>query len=72
MRLVLRPIAPHARLILGERAMAHLDFGDIDGRLRRWRLLLDIKLHHKQQMVIAGAIASLTIVVVAAAMMTQL
>ena len=52
--------------------MANLDFGAIDGRLRRWRLLLDIKLHHKQQMVIAGAIASLTIVVVAAAMMTQL
>jgi hypothetical protein len=52
--------------------MANLDFADFDGRLRQLRLMLDLRLHRRLRAVAAAAIASLTIIVVAAAMMTQL
>ena len=52
--------------------MANLDFAELDGQLRRLRLVLDMKLHRRLRAVAAAAIASLTIIVVAAAMMTQI
>ena len=51
--------------------MANLDFADIDGRLRRLRLVLDLGMQRRLRAIAAAAIASMTIIVVAAAMMTQ-
>jgi hypothetical protein len=51
--------------------VAHIDFSDFDHRLRQWRLTLDLRTRRRMYPVIAGAIASLTIITIAATMMAQ-
>jgi hypothetical protein len=63
---------PHPRGIPGRGFVAHIDFSDFDHRLRQWRLTLDLRTRRRIYPVIAGAIASLTIITIAATMMTQL
>ena len=52
--------------------MAHLDFSHLDHGLRPLRSLFGVRLHRVQYMLLAAALASMTIVGVAAAMMTRL
>jgi hypothetical protein len=52
--------------------MAHIDFADVDGRLRQLRVSLALRTRRRIYPIIAGAIASLTIITIAATMMTQL
>jgi hypothetical protein len=52
--------------------MAQLVLARLDNHLRALKLILDLRMRRRQGAVLAGAIASLTIISVAAAMMTQI